>query len=136
MAPGQMQTHLRHQLPDPASDLDEMEPEGIQLHPKRSTLDQLPPQGVQQPVGTSVQEQPELVGHQAWPTQALGLYVQLEVLDPILALPALDVELVEVLGPVCPRADQEARVGPLLHDLRLVDDPAFPLQACGPVATF
>ena len=80
------------------ADLDQNKPQGVQLHPPRLACHQLPPQGVHQPVGTSVQEQPELVGHEARATQPVGFYVELEVFDPILALAAPDVELVEVLG--------------------------------------
>ena len=73
--------------------------QSVQLHAPRSARHQLPPQGVHQPVGTSVQEQPELVGDQPMAAQTVRLYVHLEVLDPVLALPTPDVELIEVLGP-------------------------------------
>jgi hypothetical protein len=61
-----MQPHLRHQLLHPAPDLDQTEAQGVQLHTTGAPLDQFPPQGIHQPVGSSVQEQLELVGTKRW----------------------------------------------------------------------
>src|SRR5919107_4720739 len=129
MSRGQVQTDLRQKLPDPPSDLQEAQPQGIELHPPRPACHELPPQGVHQPVGTSVQQKPELVGDEPVAAEAIRFRVQLEVLDPVLALSSTGVEPVEVLRPVGPRGYQEAGVGPLLHGLRLVDYPASVLPA-------
>ena len=58
-----------------------------------------------------MQQQPELVGYEPMATQALGFYVHLEVLDPVLALPTPSVELVKLLGGIVPGAEDETRVG-------------------------
>src|SRR5215210_1179032 len=134
MAGGQMQTHLRHQLSDPPADLDQTDPEGVQLHPNRSTPEELPSQSVHQPVGRGMQQEPELVGYEPMATQAIRLHVHLEVLYPVLCFSSAGVELVKLLGSVLPRANHETPVGPLLHGFGLVDDPALTLPACRPVA--
>jgi hypothetical protein len=95
MARSQMQPHLRHQLPYPATDLDETKPQGVQLHPPRATFDQLSPQSIHQPVGCGVQEQAELVGYETVAAQAIRFHVELEVLDPVLCLSSPGVELLE-----------------------------------------
>src|SRR3712207_3500991 len=109
-----MQAYLREQYSHPPSDLDETNTQGIELQPARTALYELPPQGVHQPVGAHMQQQPELVGDEAVATEAIGFDVELEVLDPVLALPALGVELVKLLGGIVPGADEETPVGPLL----------------------
>src|SRR5215210_271262 len=136
MPRGQIQPYLREEFPDPASDLDETEPQGVQLHPPPSACHQLPPQSVHQPVGASVQKQSELVGDEPMAAQTVRLYVELEVLDPVLALSPSGVELVKILRFVVSRGEDEAGVGPLLHRLGLVDHPALVLPACCLVATF
>src|SRR5215208_2305432 len=69
--------------------------------------------------------------------EAIGLHVHLEVLDPVLALPAPGVKLVELLRICAPLGGyDEAPVGSLLHRLGLVDDPARMLPASGLVETF
>src|SRR5215210_2669864 len=131
-----MQPHLRHQLPDPPSDLDEKKPEGIQLHSAHSAGDEFPPQSVHEPVGRGMQQEPKLVGHESMATEAVGFYVKLEVLDPVLALPTARVKRVKLLRMVAPGGNDEAGIGPLLHRLGLVCDPTPMLPACGPVQTF
>src|ERR687898_273541 len=68
--------------------------------------------------------------------EAIGLHVELEVLDPVLALPAPGVKLVKLLRICAPGGNEEAGVSPLLHRLGLVDDPALMLPASGLVETF
>src|SRR5687767_3864022 len=63
-------------------------------------------------------------------TEAIRLYVELEVLYPVLPFSAPCVKFVEGLRFVVPRANDEAPVGPSLHDFGLVDDPALLLPAC------
>src|SRR5215211_3108541 len=99
----------------------------------RPTTDQLPPEGVHQPVGASVQQQPELVGYEPMATEAIGFYVHLEVFDPVLALPAACVEFIKLLGSIAPCANDETPVGSLLHGFSLVDYPALFLPAGRPV---
>src|SRR5215210_796086 len=136
MARCQVHPDLRPKLPDPPSDLEEAKSQGVQLHPTCPALEELPSQGVHQPIRYRVEQKPELVGDESMATEAIRLYVQLEVLDPVLALPALGVKLVKLLRFVGPGAHHKAGVGTLLHDFGLVDDPALFLPACGPVETF
>src|ERR671921_218279 len=126
----EVHTDLRPKLPDPPSHFDEAEPEGVELHPADPTFDELPPQSVHQPVGTSVQQEPELVGDEPMATEAIGFDVQLEVFYPVLAFPAPRVELVKVFRSLAPGAHHEAPIRTLLHRLRLVDHPApfFPAR--------
>jgi hypothetical protein len=95
MARSQMQADLPHQLPYPATDLDQTKPEGVQLHLARAAFDQLPPQSIHQPVSRGVQEQAELVGYETVAAQAIRFHVELEVLDPVLCLSWPGVELLE-----------------------------------------
>ena len=83
-----------------------------------------------------MQQEPELVGDEPMAAQAVGFYVELEVLDPVLALSALSVELVKLLRSIVPGGNDETRVGPFLHRFGLVDDPAPPLPASGLVNAF
>lgn len=78
-----------------------------------------------------MQQEPELIGEEAMAAEAVGFEVELEILDPVLALSAPGVELVEILRLVGPRGNDEAGIGPSLHRLGLVDDPAPPLPAPG-----
>src|SRR5215212_9696885 len=104
-------------------------PWGVQLHPRGATLDELPPQSVHQPVGASVQEQPELVGDEAVAAQPIRFYVQFQIFYPVLPFSTAGVELVESLRSVASGSEDKAPVGPLLHDLGLVDHPALVLPA-------
>ena len=78
-----------------------------------------------------MQQQPELVGHEPMAAEAVGFYVKLEVLYPVLALPALSVKLVELLWGIWPGCDDETPVRSLLHRFGLVDDPTGMLPASG-----
>ena len=62
-----------------------------------------------------MQQQPKLVGYEPMAAQAVGFHMELEVLDPVLALAALSVELVELLGGIWPGANHETPVRSLLH---------------------
>src|SRR5919107_5180996 len=106
-----MQADLRPKLPHSPSDLDEAESEGVELHPADSALDQFSPQGVHQPIRHRVQEQSELVGDEAVATEAIGFYVELEVLYPVLSFSPFGVELVEVFRLASSRTHDEAPVG-------------------------
>src|SRR5918994_2232322 len=136
MTRSQMQADLCHQLPYPATDLDETKPEGVQLHSARAAFDQLPPQSIHQPVGRGVQEQAELVGYETLAAQAICFHVELEVLDPVLCLSSPSVELVESVRLIISGGYHKARVRPLLQRLGLVDDPALVLPASGFVDVF
>lgn len=72
-----------------------------------------------------MQEQPELVGVEAVATEAIRLYVELEILYPVLPLSSASVELLEGLGLVISGGEDKAPVRSLLHDFGLVDDPAL-----------
>src|SRR5215216_2538282 len=67
--------------------------------------------------------------------QTIRLHVELEVLDPVLALSTPGVELVDVFRLVGSRGDDKTCVGSFLHRLGLVDDPAATLPTRGPVET-
>src|SRR3712207_5491056 len=130
MLPGQLQTAFRGKLPPLPPDLDEGQPQGVESHPPRSARYQPSPQGVQQPLSCGGQQQPEPpVGDEPVTAEAVGLEVELEALDPVLALPAPDLGLVELFGLVGPRGYQEAGVGAPLRRLGLVDDSALLLPA-------
>src|SRR5215218_3263706 len=130
MARSQMQAYLRHQLPYPATDLDETKPQGVQLHPPRTAFDQLPPQSIHQPVGR-VQEQTELVGYETVAAQAIRFHVELEVLDPVLSLSSPGVEFVESVRLIISVCDRRVRVRPHRQLHHRFDDPATMRPACG-----
>ena len=82
---------------------------------------------VQQPIGTGVQEEPELVGLPTVTRCAVGFGVELHLLDHVFhpAPGAIDL-FVEMLGPAVQVGDDEAYVGALWAGLDAGDDLALP----------
>ena len=120
---GEVQPDLGEELPDPAADLEEAQPEGVELHAGHAAPDQPAAQGIEQPVGGGVQEQPELVGPEAVAAEAIGEAGVLEILDPQLRFAPIDIPVVERLRRIRPAGDHEAGVGALGQRLGFEDDP-------------
>ena len=120
---GEVQPNLRQELPHPAGDLEQPEPEGVELHPWYPTLDQPAAQRIQQPVGGGMQEQPELVGPEAVAAQAVGEAGVLEILDPQFGFAPIDIPVVERLRRIGAGGHHETRVGTFGQDLGFEDDP-------------
>ena len=119
---GEVQPNLRQELPHPAGDLEQPQPEGVELHPWYPTLDQPAAQRIQQPVGGGMQEQPELVGPEAVAAQAVGEAGVLEILDPQFGFAPIDIPVVEVSGGSERVVTTKRVLGPL-GDLGFEDDP-------------
>ena len=112
--------HLAH----PAGDLEEPQAEGVELEACRVGGHQPAAEGVQQPEGRGVQQQAEGVGPEAVVAEAVRLERVLEVLDPVLGLPAVDVPVVDGQRLLGAGGDYEAGVGALGQRLGLEDDAA------------
>src|SRR5215207_6195872 len=92
-----------------ATDLEQTEPQRVQLHP----LDLAPEpaaQSIEQPIGGRMQQEPELVGPEAVVAETVGEAGALQVLDGVLAVAAGDVPGVEDLGRVGAGGDDEAGI--------------------------
>jgi hypothetical protein len=109
-----VKSYLGEQLSNPAADLDEVEPQGVQLHPPHARPDQPPPQLVQQPLSRGVQQQPKLVCKEPVAAEAIGLQRPLEVLDPAFRFSPSHVPIVEFGRPIGTGAYDEAGVLALL----------------------
>jgi hypothetical protein len=72
---------------EPAADLDESQPQGIEAHTRNPGLDPEPTKHVEQPIGGSMQ-QAELVGPEVMAAEADVKAGVFEVLDPELRLAA------------------------------------------------
>src|SRR6186997_1393969 len=109
---------------DPAADLDDAEPEGVELEASGLGGEEPASELVEQPVGGGVQEEAEGVGPEAVIAEAIGGQGVLEILDPVLRLAPVDVAVIDDERVVGPGGHDEAGVGPLQEDLGLEDDPA------------
>src|SRR5262245_37838492 len=99
------------ELADASADLEEAEPEGIELEAWDTESGQPAAEGVEEPVGGGVEEESELVGPEAVAGEAVGEAGELEVADPLLGGAAGDVEVVDGEGVVVAGGDDEAGVG-------------------------
>lgn len=72
MAVGQVEADLIGQALEPTTDLEEQEPECVELQARHAPLEEPAAQGVQEPVGGGMQEQAELVGPEVMVAQAIG----------------------------------------------------------------
>ena len=123
-------------LGDPGGDLDQREPDRVELGvaPERG-LGRQAAQRVQQPVGGGVDQQAELVGRGAGAGGPVGGEVQLVRLDQVLGLAALAVDaLVEPARRAGEVGDDEAAVAALGRGLDAGDDLTLDLPALGGVA--
>src|SRR5581483_4712857 len=91
VAGGELEADDRPELADAASDLEQAEAQGVELHTGRARRDEPATERVQQPVGRGVEEQAELVGEEAVAAHAVREAGILEVLDPQLRLPAVHI---------------------------------------------
>jgi hypothetical protein len=113
-------------LQERATELDQPETEGVELHARHAELDKPVPERVQQPVGGGMKQEPELVGHKGMVAQAITMAGALEVLDPVLGRSApLDVPVVEVERGIAAVGHDKAGIGALGVRLRLVDQTRF-----------
>src|SRR3712207_2777821 len=83
-----------------------------------------------------MQQQSKLGGDEPMTTEPVRLHMKLEILDPVLAFSASYVPVVEFLRLIGAATHHKAGVGPLLHGLRLVDNPAFVLPTSSLVEAF
>src|ERR671923_2625380 len=88
---------------DPAADLEELEPQRVELHPSDVEPGEPAAERGQEPVDGDMQEQPEVVGTEGVVAQAIGKAAGFEVLDPELGSTApLDIPGVQGLGRILP----------------------------------
>lgn len=110
-------------LVDAPADLEQAQPQGVQLQARDVLVAQPAAHGIEQPVRGRVQQQAELVGPETVATQAIGEAGHFQILDGVLAIAALDVPIVERLGRIIPRGDHEAGVRSLGQRLGFDDHP-------------
>lgn len=115
------------QFAHPTTDLDEPQPERVELDALHPSGDQPASQRIEQPVDGGVQQQPELVRHKGVATQPIREAVALQLLDPVLRLTTRDVLVIDGLRRDVDWTigDDEARIGSLGQRLGLVDDAPF-----------
>src|SRR5436305_8945001 len=107
MTAGHMEGHSIEVLADPAPDLDEPEAQRPELDVRDLALFEPAPDRVEQPVGSRVEEQPELIGPEGMTAQPIGEAVVLEVLDAQLwAIAPPGVPGVQRLGWIVPTGDR------------------------------
>src|SRR5262249_24610228 len=117
VAGGEPKVDAVGELADAAADLDQAQPQGIQVRPGEA--------------GGGVQQQAEPVGPEPVAGEAVGEAGCLEVLDPPLGLAAVDVPPVVRLRRLGAGGDDEAGVGAVLQRLGVEDDPALPRPGVG-----
>ena len=100
------------ELADASADLEQAEPQGIELQAWQAEAGEPASEGVEQPVGGGMEQQAELVGPEAMATETIGEAGELEVADPLLGGAARDVEVVDGERVVGAGGDDEAGVGP------------------------
>lgn len=125
-------------LGDACGNLDEAEPEGVELGvaPERSFGRQVP-QAVHQPVGGGVDHQAELVGGSLGAGGAVRGQVELMGLDQVFGLSAGAIDLfVEHMLQSLEIGDDEAGIDAERRGLDTGDDPAFGLPTLGAIAKF
>jgi hypothetical protein len=84
---GQVDPDAAAGLPDADLDLQELEPQGVDLRRGQFRVLEVVPQRPKQAIGRGVQEQTELVGQKAVTTQAVGLELQFQLFDPVFTSP-------------------------------------------------
>jgi hypothetical protein len=112
-------------LPDAGPDLQEFEPQGVDLGGGHFHTLEVVPQQPEQAVGRGVEEQPELVGQEAMATQAVGLEFQLQLLDAVFHVAPEHLKVViNELWITAQIGDHEPLVGAQTGIFHLGDDPA------------
>jgi len=130
-----MEAHLGGPLGNAGTDLEHLEPHGLQPQGRHAGLVKLGAQDVQQPVRGHGEEQTELVGPEVMAAQAGGMTGGFELIDPLLRLTALHVPIIERQRRVGAAGDHEAGVEPFRQRFGLEYDvalavPAVCLVAC------
>src|SRR5919204_2791977 len=100
VAAGQVEAHVQGELADTAADLEQAQPEGVELQVGVATRAEPAAQGVEQPVDGGVQDQPKLVGPEAVVAQTVGVAGALQVFNPEFGLASVNVPIVEGFGVV------------------------------------
>ena len=72
---------------DAGPDLQELEPQGMDLSCSQFRALEVVAQQPKQAIGRGVEQQPELIGQEAMATQAIGLDLQLQFLDAVSTSP-------------------------------------------------
>jgi len=101
---------------------------------RSARAEELQTEKVDQVVSGGVQQQAEGVGQEAVTAQAVGAEAVFELLDAILALPAIVVESEDPGGRSVAVGDQEAQVGSGSGVLSLVADAALARPTAGAMA--
>ena len=95
-------------LPDADPDLQELEPQGIDLGRSRFRALEVVAQQPKQAVGRGVEQQPELIGQDAMATRAIGLDLQFKFLDALFYVAPEHVDVVlDKLGVAAQTSDHE-----------------------------
>jgi hypothetical protein len=80
---GQVDPDAAAGLPNPGPDLQEPEPQGVDLGRGQFRALKVLAQQPEQAIGRGVQQQPELVGQEAVAAQTVGLKLQLQLFDAV-----------------------------------------------------
>jgi hypothetical protein len=83
IARGQVRPDASAGLSDAGPDLQELEPQGVDLSRSQFRALEVMAQQPKQAVGRGVEQQPELIGQEAMATQAVGLDLQLQFLEAV-----------------------------------------------------
>src|SRR5947209_15036396 len=132
VAAGQVERDDLQAPTDPATDLDEPEPEGRELQVRSLQPRQPAADGIQEPVGCRMEQEAELIGPEPVAAQAVGEAAVVEILDTQFGMiPSPDVPAVELLGWIISGRDNESQSQPLPQPFRLGDDASFPPRVTG-----
>src|SRR2546422_610509 len=132
-AGGEVEADAAGGLAQAGGEFEELSAQGFDLR-RAPGLRQLQTEKVDQVVGGGVQQQAEGVGQEAVTAQTVGAEAVLELLDAILALPAIVVESADLGGPASAVSQHEAQVGSGGGVFRLVADAALMGPRAGAVA--
>src|SRR4051812_30441256 len=113
MTGGQAEPNPSTLLSDPTADLDQPPPHRFQRRACHTRLLQPPTQRIEQPIGGGMQHQPKLVSPEAVATEPIGKTARFEILDPVLALPTVNVPVVDLLWRTGARRHHEPGVSSL-----------------------
>ncbi len=132
-AGGKVEADAAGGLAHAGAEFEELSAQGFYLR-RAPGLRQLQTEKVDQVVGGGVQQQAEGVGQEAVTAQTVGAEAVLELLDAILALPAIVVESKDLGGRSVAVGDQEAQVGSGSGVLGLEADAALARPTAGAMA--
>ena len=81
-------------FPYAGADLEQFEPDGVDLGGFQFGATQVPPQQPEKSVSGGVQKEPELISQKTVTTQAISFDLQLEFLDPIFDIASQDIDII------------------------------------------